>query len=241
MGITKKAGIIFTGFFLLVSSYALPQAANDDFISLALSSALYPEFDDTYRILVLNIITHPESYYQRKEGKTYLTFKVINEEYQLELDELALDSGFVNMQLLIKSVYGKRSYYRLEKGEMAECWFTERGVKFSHDSDNPSTNYSLDAGYFDFMRHIKKFNSYLVQKRTKNIKSKHLRRAYRMVNSIRDTQYSRLKKMIQRYDRFVAKRLRKQERKLERAKRRMERENEKEKKQQEKQGNPDKE
>lgn len=227
---TKIVGILFTVYMLLFSAGAYSQVAKDDFISLALSSSLYPDFKDEFRILVLNIITHPESYYQRKEGKTFLTFKVINEEFQMELDELALDSNYLNMKLLIKSAYGKRTFYKLEKGEMVECWYTARGVKFSNDSDNPSTIYSLEAGYYEFMKHVKAFNRYLIQKRTKNIKSKHLRRAYRMVNSIRDTQYSRLKKMIKRYDRFVEKRLRKQERKLERAKRRAEREKEKQKK-----------
>lgn len=213
----KLIGVTF-GIMLLFFTSLNAQESNDDFIQLARSSSFYTEFEDIYRILILNMVTHPDSYYKRSEEKTYLTFQVVNEEYQMVLDEAALDSNILNFELLIKSAYGRRSYYKLEKGEMKECWYTERGVKFSNNSDNSSTTYTLRTGYYDFSDHVKKFNSFLVQKRTKNIRSKSLRRAYRLINSIRDTQYSRLQKMIKRYDKFVEKRLRKQEKKLERAK-----------------------
>ncbi|MDA3894089.1 MAG: hypothetical protein PF517_20715 [Salinivirgaceae bacterium] len=220
----NKRVILLLGLYLFINANAIAQKVQDDFISLVKSADLYPDFDDNYRILILNLITHPNSYYKRSEEKTYLTFKVVNEEYQMVLDEAALDSSILNFQLLLKSAYGRKTYYRLEKGEMVECWYKERGVTYSNNSDNSSTSYNLRTGYYDFMGYVKKFNGYLVQKRTKNIKSKQLRRAYRLVNSIRDTQYSRLQKMIKRYDRFVAKRLRKQDRKLAKAKKKYERE-----------------
>jgi len=217
--------ILLLGFVLFINKDSNAQNVQDDFISLVKSANLYPAFNDDFKILILNIITHPESYYKRNEEKTYLTFKVVNEEYQLVLDEAALDSNFLNFQLLLKSAYGRRTYFRLEKGEMVECWYKERGVTFSSTSVNSATSYSLRTGYYDFIEHVKKFNSYLVQKRTKNIKSKQIRRAYRVINGIRDTQYSRLQKMIRKYDKFEAKRLRKQDKKLAKAKRRYEREN----------------
>ncbi|MBI9065711.1 MAG: hypothetical protein JEZ09_00385 [Salinivirgaceae bacterium] len=224
-----KGAVLLLGLFLIFNTHTIAQKQQDDFISLVKSAGLFPDFEEDFRILILNIMTHPDSYYKRNEGKTYLTFKVVNEEYQLVLDEAALDSSILNFQLLLKSAYGRRSYYRLEKGEMVECWYKERGVTFSNFSDNSSTTYNLRTGYYDFIDYVRKFNGFLIQKRTKNIKSKQLRRAYRMVNSIRDTQYSRLQKMIKRYDKFVAKRLRKQDRKLAKAKKKFEKEKEKEK------------
>lgn len=203
---------------LVINTIAFAQKSNDDFINLAKSTAFYTDFNDDYRILILNIVTHPESYYKRSEEKTYLTFKVVNEEYQMELDEAALDSNILNFQLLIKSAYGRISYYKIENGEVSECWYKERGVKFSSNSENSSTTYTLRTGYYDFIDLVKKFNSFLVQKRTKNVRSKSLRRAYRLVNSIRDTQYSRLQKMNRRYDKFIEKRIKKQEKKLARTK-----------------------
>ncbi len=227
----RKGGIFLVGLLFICITSARAQVANDDFISLLKSSSIYKDFNDDYRILILNLITHPDSYYKRSEQKTYLTFKVVNEEYQMVLDEAALDSNYLNFELLMKSAYGKEAYYRLEKGELVQCWYKVNGVKYSNDSPDAATTYNLRTGYYDFMDYVKKFNSYLVQKRTKNIKSKQLRHAYRVINSIRDTQYSRLHKMIHRYDKFVAKRLRKQDRKLAREKRRYEREQEKENKQ----------
>lgn len=224
---TIKVLILLLGLVLIINNNSIAQNAQDDFIGLVKSANLYPNFDDDIRILILNLITHPNSYYKRNEEKTYLTFKVVNEEYQMVLDEAALDSSILNFELLLKSAYGRRTYFRLEKGEMVECWYTDRAVKYSSNSDNSATVYNLRTGYYDFIDNVKKFNSYLVQKRTNNIKSKQLRRAYRVINSIRDTQYSRLQKMIKKYDKFVEKRLRKQDKKLEKAKRKYERENSK--------------
>jgi len=221
-----KGITLFIGCLLFINTGIFAQV-QDDFITLAKSSEFYKDFEDDYRVLILNIVTHPDSYYKRSEEKTYLTFQVVNEEYQMVLDEAALDSNFLNFELLLKSAYGRRTYYRLEHGEMAECWYVDRGVKYSNNSENTATIYNLRTGYYDFLDYVRKFNKYLVQKRTKNIKSKYLRRAYRMVNSIRDTQYSRLQKMINRYDKFVEKRLRKQERKLARDKKRYEKDQEK--------------
>jgi len=222
--IKLNKGLILLGLFIIVNTYVSAQKIEDDFISLVKSADLYPDFDDNYRILILNLITHPDSYYKRSEDKTYLTFKVVNEEYQMVLDEAALDSTVLNFQLLLKSAYGRKTYYRIENSQLVECWYTERGVTYSSNSDNSSTNYNLRTGYYDFINHVKKFNSYLVQKRTKNIQSKQLRRAYRLINSIRDTQYSRLQKMIRKYDKFVEKRLKKQDKKLAKAKKKYEKE-----------------
>lgn len=219
----KRGLILLLSLHLLLTNLINAQSVPDDFIQLAKSSSFYTEFDDNFRVLILNIITHPDSYYKRSEQMTYLTFKVVNEEYQMVLDEAALDSNILNFQLLINSAYGRKSYYKLVNGEMNECWYKERGVTFSHNSENSSTIYRLKTGYYDFLEHVRKFNSFLTQKRTKNIKSKTLRRAYRLINSIRDTQYSRLQKMIRKYDKFIEKRLRKQEKKLSRAKKQEER------------------
>jgi hypothetical protein len=223
-----KVVIFVSGLILFINNNSIAQKVQDDFISLVKSANLYPAFNNDEKILILNVITHPDSYYKRNEEKTYLTFKVLNEEYQMVLDEAALDSSVLNFQLLMKSVYGRRTYFRLEKGEMVECWYKDRGVTYSSNSDDPTTTYNLNTGYYDFIDYVKKFNSFLVQKRTKNIKSKQLRQAYRLINSIRDTQYSRLQKMIEKYDKFEAKRLRKQDKNLAKAKRRYEREAEKE-------------
>lgn len=226
----RKGVVLLLSLVLFFGTNVFSQKIQDDFISLVKSAGLYPQFDEDFRILILNIMTHPDSYYKRNEEKTYLTFKVVNEEYQMVLDEAALDSSILNIQILLKSAYGRKTYYKVENGEMIECWYKERGVTFSSASENPSTMYYLRTGYYDFIDYVKKFNGFLVQKRTKNIQSKQLRRAYRLVNSIRDTQYSRLQKMIKRYDRFVAKRLKKQEKNLNKAKKRLEKEKEKEKK-----------
>lgn len=216
----------FFSLFLAVTSNVFAQRGTiqDDFVSLAKSSEMYSEFDENHRLLLLNIITHPDSYFKRAEGKTFLTFKVVNQEYQMQLDEYALDSGIFNFQLLLKSVYGRTAFYRIEDGELAECWYKERGVKYYNTSERSATMYNLRTGYYDFINLVKKFNSYLTQKRTKNIKSKQIRRAYRLINSIRDTQYSRLQKMIKRYDKFIAKRLKKQDKKLEKNKKKAEKE-----------------
>lgn len=220
------------GFVLFATTITNAQrgTVQDDFISLAKSSEMYNEFDENHRLLLLNIITHPDSYFRRAEGKTFLTFKVVNQEYQMQLDEYALDSGIFNFQLLLKSVYGRMAFYRIENGELAECWYKERGVKYSNTSEKSATMYNLRTGYYDFINLVKKFNSYLTQKRTKNIKSKQIRRAYRLINSIRDTQYSRLQKMIKRYDKFIAKRLKKQDKKLEKNKKKLAKENAKQSK-----------
>jgi len=228
----KRGLICLVGFIFIVNTNAFAQKPiHDDFISLAKSSNLYDEFDENHRLLLLNIITHPDSYFKRAEGKTYLTFKVVNQEYQMELDEYALDSGIFNFQLLLKSVYGRTAFYRVENGELAECWYKERGIKYSNSSEKSATMYNLRTGYYDFLNLIKKFNGYLTQKRTKNIKSKQMRRAYRLINSIRDTQYSRLQKMIKRYDKFLAKRIQKQDKKLAKKQKKLEKENAKKAKQ----------
>lgn len=221
-----KSGILLIGLLFTLNTQINAQAIQDDFITVVKKSALYKDFDDNFRVLILNIITHPNSYYKRSEEKTYLTFKVVNEEYQMMLDEAALDSNILNIEMLLISAYGRRTYYKVENGQMIECWYKERGVTYSNTSESSSTIYTVRSGYYDFVEHVKKFNSFLTQKRTKNIRSKSLRRAYRLINSIRDTQYSRLQKMIKRYDRFVAKRIRKQERKLAKDKKRYEKQQE---------------